>query len=118
MNDLTPETELLQKPLKRLRYLMDHLLRVCHVLDLSSSIVENLIETSETISESRSKERYGYTHTFLLKARQVVRQGHMYHKSASTILTRANSISKHVRVQIPYLKDILRVNEMLTKTAT
>jgi len=77
---------------KRLQYLIDQTSRACHMLDLNSMVTKSLLRMSETFLDKQIL----CVANFREETLSILDECQILHKSASSLLVRANSISQHV----------------------
>ena len=75
---------------KRLQYLIDQILRACHMLDLNSSVMKTLLKDFGDILGGDSNV------AFTAETRSILQEGQVHYKNASSLYVRATSISQHV----------------------
>ena len=81
---------------KRLQYLIDQTLRVCHMLDLNSVVIKTLMkEFGETLGGD-SPWIPNRSAAFVDETRSVLDEDQIHYRNASSLYVRATSISQHV----------------------
>ncbi len=81
---------------KRLQYLIDQTLRVCHMLDLNSAVMETLLKDFGDILGRNAPWVPTCSAAFTDETRSIYEENQIHYKNASSLYIRATSISQHV----------------------
>ena len=81
---------------KRLQYLIDQILRACHMLDLNSAVMKTLSKELGDILGADSLWVPNRSAAFRDEIQAVLEEGQVHYKNASSLYVRASSISNHV----------------------